>query len=188
MVNIPLNAPAPKPIILPVSFITQVPYKYLCWAACTAMVTSAQPQQGNLPRTVGDTAKRVQAAQLGEPCALGGETDGQAAFDQTCFPECALHNVLGLSCNKLLGWLGEADLMTEIGKNRRPVMLYITWSTGGSHVVLVIGYTRSSDGTVLFEVCDPRAEVAYPKNHAALKNFDHTGTWHWTYTRIGIAL
>src|SRR5271169_2216832 len=97
--SIPLASGASTMSKLPIEFISQRPYQNLCWAACCAMVTKAIhdffPQQGaTLPTALIDVAQQVIATGQCTP-------PGQAELDQTCWPDCAIFELMNERCERL---------------------------------------------------------------------------------------
>jgi hypothetical protein len=159
------------------------------------MVTAAAAREnpgtyGQLPVTLSAVAAHIMAANLGGHCALG-EQVGNAPFDRTCWPECAF-KVLGLPCLLRNGTLQQQDLLNEIGRNRRPPILWLLRSDGSSHVILLTGYAIFHDGTVVFDVCDPMYEGITTANFYQLGVYEttyaQTATWQHTYIDVGPAL
>jgi hypothetical protein len=157
------------------------------------MVTSAAARAKpaaykNLPQTIPDVAVRVERAQLVGRGALGGETNGKAPFDQTGYPDCALHNVLKLPCRRQDDTMDDTNLMAEMDQRSSPVIIEIQWYAGGSHVILLRGYTPYRDGSIFYDVCDPEKEKCFPMNLKGLLNYDNKGCWQGTYLDVGISL
>lgn len=145
---------------------------------------------GNLPVTVAGVANRIVSANLVGHCALGEQT-GNAPFDRTCWPECTF-KVLGLPCRLLGGTILQQALLDEIGKNRRPPILWLARSDGSSHVILLAGYAIFPDGTVVFDVCDPMYDAPVHVNFDQLGEYQstyaQTAAWQHTYIDVGPAL
>jgi hypothetical protein len=188
MVSIPLGAPVASGS-LAISHVQQGSYRNLCWAACTAMVTSAAACEnpvtyGNLPVTIDDVATKVIAAGLGGRCAPGPGT----SIDRTCFPDCAINGALNLPCRWLQGTVEQQALLDQIGRDGHPPILLVLRSDNTSHVILLSAYSIDQDGTATFEVCDPLLESPVWVPFDQLDPYGQTARWEWTYVDVGPAL
>lgn len=166
--------------MLPIEFVSQAPYQNLCWAACCAMVTKAVhdffPQQGSaLPVTLVDVARAVIATGKCTP-------EGQTELDQSCWPDCAIFELMNQTCERLDRSLELNLACQELLDNLRPIMIYIEF-TGGqvAHVVLLVGCDRQT-GTFL--VYDPKKGGPSMMDYNELLGIDG-GNWTRTFYRIG---
>jgi hypothetical protein len=164
---------------LPIPFISQRSYRFLCWAACCAMVMKGlhdffPAQASHLPTTVEDVAKAVINTGACTP-------PGQSDLDQRCWPDCAVYELIGEQCTTHGNYIDADLLIQELVQNRRPVMIYIEANGGQiAHVVLIIGY---DDHTGFFLVHDP-AVGPCKKHYNELFSIDSC-SWTKTFYNIG---
>ncbi len=84
--------------------------------------------------------------------------------------------------------MDDTNLMAEMDQRGSPVIIEIHWNAGGSHVVLLRGYTSYRDGSIFYDVCDPEKEKSFPMNLKGLLNYEGKGRWQDTYLDVGISL
>jgi len=113
-----------------------------CWAATGQMAMEFLGKQ--VPQ--GDQANRLFKRMdcddhpVPKECIRGGEV---------IIPE------YGFSAELSRKPLTEEELIRQIHALRAPVPFAWTWSGGGGHIGLVVGYARTESGTLLVEILDP---------------------------------
>jgi hypothetical protein len=118
------------PVLLNVPYISQRPFRYLCWAACCEMVLNFY----------GDETHPLCAL-----CtrAIGGAYDccaqmNPAQCDKGHWPQ-DIYVAAGMDCSPVAGPLTPPSIAQEIDRGR-PVEPFYRWNTGAIHTALICGY------------------------------------------------
>lgn len=176
-VPIPASVRAAPPVALQIGFLPQENYGQLCWAACCAMVLSANGSAEGLL----DVAQRV----TGKPCSADPHT---SACNEAIDPAVAwtrLEVPFSYPAPRQ-GPIDAAALADQIVKGRKPVQPFWSYTNGGGtgHVVLVVGWDEAS---TTFGIYDPLRRPQWV-NYAYLKSAGGAGWWGETYYAIGSRL
>lgn len=161
----------PGATVLPISWLAQPPNSQLCWAACCAMIMTAN----GTPTNVEGAAALV----LGDPPGDNPEKPGDTLTD------------VGLDWKQKPNGVGaplsENSLRQWIVDGRRPVeVLWIyTDGSGTGHVALVTGYDPDGDGS--WRVLDPLQDRGWV-SYDYLTSYNGQARWDNTFYAIGGAL
>jgi hypothetical protein len=131
-------AEAPE-LLLPVPYVSQRPYRNLCWAACVEMVLR---RFGNNLHRMCEMCSIV----AGQDCCT---TWDEGACDRGHWP-IDLYARYEMSCSPLNAPITPQAIVQEINAGR-PVEVFYQWSAGGYHTALIYGYY--ADGR--FALADP---------------------------------
>lgn len=150
---------------LSVKFIGQGAYNELCWAACCAMVLTADGK----PTSLLGAAEEVQ-----------GDTVNQPQDPLWALERCKL-NVQACDAP-----LTAQSLQEQVVNGRRPAEIYweYTDGRGGGHVALVIGYASDSE---TFCLCDPWLGPGWV-SYEYLMSYNNVAAWMKSFYLIGTAL
>jgi hypothetical protein len=153
---------------LVIPWIGQKPYQNWCWAACCAMILTADGS----PTTLYDAAKAV----LGDPPP-----------DDPIYPSEALTRV-GLSWKQPPGDggapLSRNSLREQVVDGRKPAELYWEYEDGTGHVGLVTGFDPLRQTWCLLDPLDGKGWISYD----LLLTYKGAASWQNTFYAIGASL
>lgn len=161
------STPDAGDLILPVPFVSQQPYKDLCWAACGAMILKYY----KVSTTLGEIASKV----LGLNCNV---QPIPTVCDTVAWPE-DLYGAYGFSCQTAGGALSPQAVRAWIA-NLQPIQPYFQWNDDeGNHTVVIVGSYANGD----LLVYDPLAGIIRQTYQSVLYALGR-GTWQDTWYNI----
>jgi hypothetical protein len=173
----PLLAPtaAAAATTLPVSYVTQLPYSDLCWAACCAMLLAANGRAADL--------KTIAAAVTGQPCSNDPDNSN---CNRPLDPASALAYYQLQTDETSDGALDAEDLRRHVVEQRKPVQIWwlFTGNLEGGHVALVTGYDPPSESWCLL---DPKKAPCWV-TFEVLQTYFNQARVYRTFYGIGNAL
>jgi len=165
----PIPSPAARSsgdLLLPIDFVSQRPYRNLCWAACGSMVLQYYHVANS---SLLEVASRV----LGHDC-----TASPSGCDTAIWPE-TMYQSYNFSCDKAAGPLTPHSIRAFISA-LQPVQPYLQWADDeGNHTILIIGSYSNGDVYVL----DPWWGVGRQSYQSVLYAYNR-GTWQATWCNI----
>jgi len=162
------SPPNAQDVTLGITYVTQKPFKNLCWAACGAMIF----QYYKIPNvSIGDIASKV----LGLNCNL---QPAPAACDTAVWPQ-NMYGAYDFSCQTAGAALSLQSVQAWIA-NMQPVQPYFQWSDDeGNHTVLIVGYYANGD----LLIYDPLWGIGRQTYQFVLYAYGR-GTWQDTWYNI----
>lgn len=155
--------------VLPISFVSQAPYRNLCWAACGEMVFTYKGR---------DKARCDFASwRANGNCCVGGY---EPRCDNTAWPHQA-YAASDFPCKTAAIAASEKSIRSEIIDNRRPLQMYLDWSSGGGHTALIVGVLA----TGLYRVFDPLWGPGSFSHDLLLRAYGKGGRWTKTWYGLG---
>lgn len=155
--------------LLPIHYVSQHPYQYLCWAACGQMAFS-------------NFGKAVPLCQLaswnsGDDCCVGGPMPGPC--DERCWPHLA-YDHFEMHYDALDGVMDDASIRDELFVHHRPVQMLLDYS-GAFHTALIVGTSAAGDFLVMDPLIAERVECDLEMLFHA---YGTGGFWRATYWQL----
>lgn len=176
--------------LLPVDYISQGQTRNLCWAACCEMVLRAN---GVLDKKICEIAQLFVDPSINccaDPNVCPEDCDKTLATPEQAYASC---NVMLSDANSpYQSYFEMSSLVSEIGKNHRPVEIYFLWNGGASaHLALAIGVKSAASGTNsmgMVYMNDPLYGYGWVAYEDVLAAYGYGGTWRQTWQGIGYSL
>ncbi|MDR3469922.1 MAG: papain-like cysteine protease family protein [Xanthobacteraceae bacterium] len=152
-------------------YVSQQPYKHLCWAACGAMVLQYY-------QTPGSDLPDVVSKMLGSHCSV---QPIPGACDSAAWPQ-DLYAKYGYTCQIAGGPLTPQSVQAWI-TNTQPVQPYFQWNDDeGNHTVLIVGW-YANEPTIDLLVFDPLGGIGR-QSYQMVLHAGGKGTWQDTWYNI----
>jgi hypothetical protein len=162
---------SPQDVVLPVPYVTQQPYKNLCWAACGAMILQYYHTSGS---ALADVVSKM----------FGAKCEAQpipGTCDSTAWPQ-ELYAAYGYTCQSAGGPLTPQSVQAWI-TNTQPVQPYFQWNDDeGNHTILIVGWYANEPNIDLL-VFDPLAGIGR-QSYQMVLHAGGKGTWQDTWYNI----
>jgi hypothetical protein len=166
----PVATSANQDMILPVPFVSQEPYKELCWAACGSMIFQYY-HMSNVD--VLDLASKISKLD----CQMNPMPIG---CDSAAWP-CDLYTAYGFTCQRVLAPLTLRSIRACIA-DMQPIQPYFQWNDDeGNHTVLIVGCYANDD--LLVYDPDPMLGTGRQSYQTLLYAYGR-GSWQRTWYNI----
>jgi hypothetical protein len=164
-------APSAHDVVLPVTFVSQRPYKNLCWAACGSMILQYYS-------TANSGLTDIVTTVLGSACK-GEPVPG--ICDIARWPQ-DMYAAYGYSCQYDYAQPTPQFVQAWIN-NTQPIQPYYQWDSGeGNHTVLIVGW-YANEPVIDLLVYDPLAGIGRQSFDLATQG-GGPGSWQGTWYDI----